>query len=81
MFGPIPAQEFIFRHVRNLELSHTEVQPVAPDPRPAFYLDDVERADFIAVTAPKGPPAFSLHNVTDFRVAISRAIAHTICAK
>jgi polygalacturonase len=73
MFGPIPAQGFFFRHVRNLEVSHTEVQPVAPDPRPAFYLDSVERADFIAVTAPKGQPAFSLHNVTDFRVAISRA--------
>jgi polygalacturonase len=73
MFGPMPAQGFFFRHVSRLEVSHTEVQPVAPDPRPAFYLDDVSRADFIAVTAPKGVPAFSLHNVTDFRVAVSRA--------
>ncbi|HEX4153972.1 MAG TPA: glycoside hydrolase family 28 protein [Acidobacteriaceae bacterium] len=75
MFGPMPAQGFFFRHVERLEVSHTEVQPVTPDPRPTFYLTDVERADFIAVTAPKGQPAFSLHDVTDFRVAISRAAA------
>lgn len=73
MFGTMPAQGFFFRHVRHLEVSHTEVQPVVPDPRPAFYLEDVERADFVAVTAPQGPPAFSLHDVSDFRVRISRA--------
>ena len=72
-FGPTPGQGFFFRHVKRLEVSHTEVQPVVPDPRPAFYLEDVDRADFIAVSAPKGQPAFSLHNVTDFRVAASRA--------
>ena len=60
MFGPMPSQGFFFRHVKHLELSHVEVQPATPDPRPSFYLTDVERADFIAVTAPAGQPAFSL---------------------
>jgi polygalacturonase len=81
MFGPMPAQGFFFRHVDRLEVSHTEVQAVDPDPRPAFYLADVQRADFVAVTAPKGQPAFSLHAVTDFRVAISRAAPDTALDK
>lgn len=73
MFGPTPSQGFYLRHVSRLEVSHTEVQSLAPDPRPAFYLEGVDRADFIAVTTSKGQPAFSLHNVSDFRVAVSRA--------
>jgi hypothetical protein len=81
MFGPTPAQGFFVRHLQHLEMSHVDVQPVAPDPRPSFYLSDVERADFIAVTAPKGQPAFSLHNVTDFRVAVSRAAPDTLLEK
>ncbi len=81
MFGPMPAQGFFIRHLQHLEMSHVDVQPAAPDPRPTFYLADVERADFIAVTAPKGQPAFSLHNVTDFRVAISRAAPDTMLEK
>ena len=75
MFGPMPAQGFFLRHIKNLEMSHVEVQTAAPDARPTFYLKDVERADFFAVTAPKGQPGFSLHQVTDFRVALSRATA------
>lgn len=81
MFGTLPAQGFFFRHVKHLELSHVEVQAAASDPRPAFYLDDVERADFLAVTAPGAQPAFALHDVTDFRVALSRAAADTNLAK
>jgi hypothetical protein len=67
--------------VARLEVSHTEVQPVAPDPRPSFYLVDVDRADFVAVTAPKGQAAFSLHDVSDFRVAISRAAPDAVLDK
>jgi polygalacturonase len=81
MFGPMPSQGFYFRHVARLEVSHSEVHPLAPDPRPSFYLTDVERADFIAVTAPKGQAAFSLHDVSDFRVAISRAAPDTTLDK
>ncbi len=78
MFGPMPAQGFFFRHVRNLELSHTEVAPMNPDPRPSFALQNVERADFIAVTAPTNPPAFSLNQVTDLRILLSRAAKDTV---
>jgi len=71
-FGPTPSNGFFIRHLRNLEMSHVEVAPTNPDPRPAFWLENVHRADFLAVTAPR-QPHFSLHNVTDFRVGWSRA--------
>jgi polygalacturonase len=72
MFGPMPAQGFYLRHVRNLELSHVEIAPIAVDARPSFVLQGVDRADFYAITAPKSP-AFALHQVTDLRVRMSRA--------
>jgi len=77
MFGPMPAQGFFFRHVNNLELSHVEVAPMKADPRPSFSLLDVNRADFIAVTAPTNPPAFHLNKVTDLRILLSRAAKDT----
>ena len=73
MFGPMPSQGFYLRHIRNLEMSHIEVQAMQADPRPSFFLEDVDRADFIAVTAPKGVPAFHLNKVTDLRILLSRA--------
>ena len=73
MFGPTPSQGFFFRHMKNLEVSHAEIQPVAADPRASFYLEDVHRADFAAVTAPSTPPAFSVNNSSDVRIRISRA--------
>ncbi|NYF78191.1 polygalacturonase [Granulicella arctica] len=79
-FGPLPSQGLYLRHVRNLELGHVEVAASAPDPRPSFYLQDVHRADFIAVTAPPGQPAFTLNEVTDLRILISRAAPDTILA-
>ena len=81
MFGPMPAQGFFIRHLKHLEMSHVEVQPAAPDPRPSFFLSEVQRADFIAVTAPPAQPAFALHSVSDFRVLISRAAADTTLAQ
>lgn len=79
MFGPMPSQGFFLRHVDHLEMSHVEVQPVQPDPRPSFYLQDVNRADFIAATAPTSAeaPAFHLNKVTDVRIALSRAAKDT----
>jgi len=78
MFGPTtPSQGFFLRHVTNLEMSHVEVQPATPDQRPSFYLEDVNRVDFIAVTAPTTPPAFALNKVTDLRILISRAAKDT----
>ncbi len=77
MFGAMPSQGFFLRHIRNLEVSHVEVAAASPDPRPSFYLTAVNRADFIAVTAPKGVPAFHLDNVTDLRILLSRAAKDT----
>jgi Pectate lyase superfamily protein len=78
MFGTdTPAQGFYLRHINNLEMSHVEVQPTQPDARPTFYLDFINRADFIAVTAPTGIPAFHLDKVTDLRILISRAAPDT----
>lgn len=71
-FGPTPSNAFFVRHLRNLEMSHVEVAPSGADPRPAFWLEDVHRADFFAITAPQ-QANFSLHKVEDFRLAWSRA--------
>ena len=76
MFGPMPASGFFLRHVRNLEMSHVEIANAAPDARPAFYLHDVERADFFSITASRtADGAFALHNVRDLRIGWSRAAA------
>src|SRR5271170_3128835 len=77
MFGPMPSQGFYLRHIRNLEMSHVEIAPMQPDPRPSFFLDSVARADFIAVTAPTANPAFYLDKVTDLRILVSRAAKDT----
>ena len=77
-FGTTPSSGFFLRHMRNVEMSHVEIANRAADARPAFYLDDVERADFFAVTAPRGADgAFALHNVKDLRIGWSRAAADT----
>jgi polygalacturonase len=76
MFGPMPASGFFLRHIRNLEMSHVEIANATPDARPAFYLTDVERADFFAITAPRNAEgAFALHGVKDLRIGWSRAAA------
>jgi polygalacturonase len=71
-FGPTPCHGFFLRHLRNLEMSHVEIAPSNPDPRPAFWLEDTHRTDFLAVTAPP-QQNFSLHQVTDLRIGWSRA--------
>ena len=75
-FGIIPASGFFLRHMRNVEMSHVEIANATPDARPAFYLHDVERADFFSITAPRGAEgAFALHQVKDLRIGWSRAAA------
>ncbi|MGH9599609.1 MAG: rhamnogalacturonidase, partial [Terracidiphilus sp.] len=77
-FGITPSSGFVLRHMRNLEMSHVEIANGTPDARPAFYLDDVNRADFFAVTAPRGAQgAFALHDVKDLRIGWSRAAPDT----
>ncbi len=75
-FGPTPSNAFFIRHLKNLEMSHVEIAPEGADPRPAFWLEDVNRADFFAVTAP-GQQNFALRNVTDLRILWSRAAKDT----
>ena len=79
MFGPMPAQGFYLRHIKNLEMSHVEIAPQAPDARPSFVLEGVERGDFLACTAPTGP-AFAFHHSQDIRIHLSRAAADTVLA-
>lgn len=71
-FGPTPSHGFFIRHLKNLEMSHVEVAPANADPRPAFWLEDVHRAEFFAMTAPP-QPNFALHNVSDLRILWCRA--------
>jgi polygalacturonase len=69
MFGALPATGFFIRHVRNIEMSNVEIATLAPDARPAFALVDVNGADFFRIRVPRGSGrAFSLKNVSDFRV-------------
>ena len=79
MFCPMPASGFFLRHVRNIEMSHLEIANTVPDARPAFHLTDVERADFFAISAPRGDDgAFALYNVKDLRIGWSRAATDVI---
>jgi hypothetical protein len=71
-FGPTPANGFFIRHLKHLEMSHVEIAPETADARPAFWLEDVERADFFAITAPV-QPNFALRKVSDLRILWSRA--------
>ena len=71
-FGATPSHGFFVRHLRNLEMAHVEIAPEKKDERPAFWLEDVERADFFAVTAP-GEKNFALRRVKDLRILWSRA--------
>jgi polygalacturonase len=76
MFGPLPASGFFVRHVRNLEMSNVEIATRAADARPAFWLRDVEGADFFRLRLLQGSaPAFDLRQVKDFRTFGSRQMA------
>ena len=70
MFGDLPATGIYARHVRNLELSNVEIATESADARPAFYLDDVDGADFFRLKFPQRQQAgqFRLKNVSDFRL-------------
>ncbi|HTV04229.1 MAG TPA: glycoside hydrolase family 28 protein [Acidobacteriaceae bacterium] len=67
MFGDLPSTGVFMRHVRNVEVGCVEIAVRMPDARPAFWLDDVDGADFFRVRVPKGAPAFALTSVRDFR--------------
>jgi polygalacturonase len=71
-FGPTPSSGFFIRHLKRLEMSHVEIAPEKADTRPAFWLEDVDRVDFFAVTAPV-QPNFALRKVSALRIFWSRA--------
>ena len=68
MFGQLPATGFYMRHARNVELTNVEIATMTPDARPAFYLEDVEGADFFRLRMPRASGEIVLKNVADFRV-------------
>jgi polygalacturonase len=76
MFGTLPASGFFIRHVNNLELGNVEIVSEKPDMRPAFWLNDVDGADFFRIKANKTRETsmFHLEKVRDFRVFGSRNI-------
>lgn len=83
MFGPMPAQGFFLRHVRNLSMSHIEIASLAQDARPSFVLEDVEDADFFGIRCPRmpGAPMFALHAVEQFSLRFSKGLADTAISK
>ena len=79
MFGTMPAHGFYVRHVKGLEMSHIEIESMAPDSRPAFALDNVQSADLLRIRAPQasGVPTFALKWVDDFNLYLSRPLTDT----
>jgi polygalacturonase len=70
MFGDLPATGLFARHAKNIEVSNLEIATEKADSRSAFYLDDVEGADFFRVRMPmrKKGGQFNLKSVSNFRV-------------
>jgi polygalacturonase len=67
MLGQLPATGIFMRHARNVEIGNIEIVVRKPDARPAFWLADVDGADFFRVRVPKGAPAYALASVKNFR--------------
>jgi polygalacturonase len=68
MFGFLPACGFFVRHARNVVMHNVEIATLAPDARPAFWLQDVEGFDCSALRAPGGV-TYALDRVAAFRNA------------
>lgn len=79
MFGSMPAQGFFLRHVKNIEISDSQIGAQAPDERPVFVLRDVDGADFFRIkSSPKpGVPVFVLNDVKRFDAARCRDVKDT----
>ncbi len=67
MYGTLPVWGFFIRHVQDIEVNNVAIHYMQKDERPAFYLNDVQQADFNHVkwTLVKGSYSFQLKNVTD----------------
>jgi hypothetical protein len=74
MFGVTPAQGFFIRHAKGVEMNGIKIDCAGQDARPAFVLDDVQRADFHRLKLPvtQAKPAFVLKQVEDFSLSRSK---------
>jgi polygalacturonase len=79
MFGPTPAYGFFVRHVRGIDMNDVKIVCQKEDARPAFILDDVEKAAFfhIDTTRTGDRPIFVLKDVTGFSVSKSGSVPDT----
>jgi polygalacturonase len=66
MFGELPASGFFIRHARRIDMGNVTIAMTNPDARPAFWLQDVEGADFFRIRFPAGA-AYALEHVRKFR--------------
>jgi hypothetical protein len=75
-FGPLPAQHFYLRHVRNIEFANVELASATADARPSFWLGDVRDVDLLHVKLPRGAAsACVLNDVSDFRMRFIRGFS------
>jgi len=67
MFGTLPGWGLFIRHVKGIEVNDVAIHYIQKDERPAFYLNDVQQADFNHVKWPLAREGynFQLKNVTD----------------
>ncbi|WP_374188364.1 rhamnogalacturonidase [Asticcacaulis biprosthecium] len=59
MFGDLPASGLFVRQARNIELDHIEFQTQKPDPRPVFWLQDVDGFRTGHIRRPIGATVFT----------------------
>jgi polygalacturonase len=77
-FGPTPAHGFFIRHVKGVDMRDVEIKSVKEELRPAFVLDDVERAYFVHIRVPEGDGGkLALIDVKNFSLEQSRPFADT----
>jgi polygalacturonase len=79
MFGTTPSHALFVRHVGKLTLTNAQIQAIAEDDREAFYLKDVQQADFVAVQTPhlQGVPTFVLEMAESFSLSASPPLPDT----
>ncbi|HEX5154687.1 MAG TPA: glycoside hydrolase family 28 protein [Parafilimonas sp.] len=67
MYGTLPTWGFFIRHAKNIEVNNVAIHYIQKDERPAFYLSDVQQADFNHVKWPLAQEGynFQLKNVAD----------------
>lgn len=82
-FGKTPAYGFFIRNVKDLKMSDVEVSYMKEDLRPAFYLDNVDGADFQHIRAQQadGASIFMLNKVKNFKVFNSDQLPNTKLAE